>query len=154
MTEREKMIEIMAEAASRSTSHLRWDVFSEAYRDNCRAEMRAALAAAEAVWTAGLRRSDMDATQIQELKRLAEKYAATEHGKRAGLYAQYMRAASPSTILALIEENERLREALKPFAATAYSHPEMDSASSVITLTYNKAHLRRARAVLKEPTDV
>lgn len=47
---------------------------------------------------------------IQELKRLAEAAKKiTPQITRSYLWNDYMRAASPDTILALIEENERLR---------------------------------------------
>ncbi len=54
--------------------------------------------------------------KIQELKRLAEKAAkiTPQSPDDRALY-DFDRAASPSTILALIEENERLRQGLTDF---------------------------------------
>lgn len=73
----------------------------------------------------------------------------TEWIERASFEAHADRATLLLALTEAQERAERAEAALKPFAAVVSDHPEMDSSSTVITLTYNKAHLRRARAALK-----
>jgi len=67
----------------------------------------------------------------------------------------FLAAASPDRILALISENERLREALKPFAdaSEACDDPSLpdraDAWESPEAMSVNRGDFRRARSALK-----
>lgn len=87
---------------------------------------------------------------IQELRRLAEAAKATNGNYSDLAWQDFDYAASPSTILALIEENERLAEAVKrlllefDFLIEAGELPDI----------WDDMIFEQARAALKETTDV
>lgn len=87
---------------------------------------------------------------IQELKRLAQKAEDAKDLHDAWLaqcaLSDMCEVATPSTILALIEENERLTKALKPFAFLADLEAAQPDGATVMV---NVSRCREARTALE-----